>query len=89
MGGGVVADVVVVVVVLMMSGGECRNGGGRVSSFEYSAISCRAHSASITDFGGVGDGKTVNTKAFEEGVRQLSRFASDGGRSCLFLPGNG
>ncbi|KAL0373688.1 UNVERIFIED_CONTAM: putative polygalacturonase [Sesamum radiatum] len=84
MGGEVVAAVVVVV-VLMISGGECRNGSGRVVSLEYFSISCRAHSASITDFGGVGDGKTVNTKAFQEGVQQLSRFASDGGAQ-LFVP---
>ncbi|KAL0347788.1 UNVERIFIED_CONTAM: putative polygalacturonase [Sesamum calycinum] len=84
MGGQVVVVVVAAVVMVLMSGGECRKGSGRVS-FEYSAISCRAHSASITDFGGVGDGKTLNTKAFQEAVQQLSRFASDGGAQ-LFVP---
>ncbi|KAK4397192.1 putative polygalacturonase [Sesamum angolense] len=86
MGGQVMVVVVVAaaVVMVLMSGGECRKGSGRVS-FEYSAISCRAHSASITDFGGVGDGKTLNTKAFQEAVQQLSRFASDGGAQ-LFVP---
>ncbi|MCE2055026.1 hypothetical protein HAX54_041806 [Datura stramonium] len=52
---------------------------------EYSAISCRAHSASITDFGGVGDGKTLNTKAFQEAVNQLSNYASDGGSQLVLL----
>ncbi|KAL0309263.1 UNVERIFIED_CONTAM: putative polygalacturonase [Sesamum radiatum] len=84
MGGEVVVVVVAAVVMILMSGGECRKASGRVS-FEYSAISCRAHSASITDFGGVGDGKTLNTKAFQEAVQQLSRFASDGGAQ-LFVP---
>lgn len=57
------------------------------SSYElaYSAINCRKHSASIKDFGGVGDGKTLNTKAFQEAVNQLSQYASDGG-SQLIVP---
>ncbi|KAI8024828.1 putative polygalacturonase [Camellia lanceoleosa] len=55
------------------------------SSFEYSAISCRAHSASITDYGGVGDGETSNTKAFQKAVNELSQYGSDGG-SQLFVP---
>ncbi|KAM3344622.1 putative polygalacturonase isoform X1 [Capsicum galapagoense] len=54
---------------------------------EYSAISCRAHSASITDFGGVGDGKTLNTKAFQQAVNQLSQYASDGGSQLLVPAG--
>ncbi|XP_052192109.1 probable polygalacturonase isoform X2 [Diospyros lotus] len=63
---------------------ECRRG--RISdSFEYSAISCRAHTASITDFGGVGDGQTLNTKAFQEAVHQLSQYGPDGGAQ-LFVP---
>ncbi|XP_031393547.1 probable polygalacturonase [Punica granatum] len=51
----------------------------------YNAISCRAHSASVTDFGAVGDGQTSNTKAFQDAVKQLSRFASDGGVQ-LYVP---
>lgn len=53
--------------------------------FEYSAICCRAHSASITDFGGVGDGTTSNTKAFMDAVDHLRQFESDGG-SLLYVP---
>ncbi|GFP88920.1 probable polygalacturonase, partial [Phtheirospermum japonicum] len=45
----------------------------------------RAHSASLTDFGGVGDGTTLNTKAFQTAVDHLSQFGSDGG-SLLFVP---
>nr|GMD38063.1 probable polygalacturonase [Ipomoea batatas] len=52
---------------------------------EYSAINCRAHGASITDFGGVGDGKTVNTKAFQNAVNELSQYADQGGAQ-LFVP---
>ncbi|XP_062145687.1 probable polygalacturonase [Alnus glutinosa] len=53
--------------------------------FEYTAVSCRTHSASLTEFGGVGDGTTSNTKAFQAAVDNLSQYASDGG-SQLFVP---
>ncbi|KAH0643250.1 hypothetical protein KY290_035468 [Solanum tuberosum] len=52
---------------------------------EYSAISCRAHTASLTDFGGIGDGTTLNTDAFRTAVDHLSQFQSDGG-SMLYVP---
>lgn len=74
------------VVVALLSPIGCEGRKVKVlDSFEYSAISCRAHSASITDFGGVGDGKTSNTKAFHDAIDQLSRYASDGGAQ-LYVP---
>ncbi|KAK9716621.1 hypothetical protein RND81_06G246000 [Saponaria officinalis] len=57
----------------------------KLINFEYNAMSCRTHSASIIDFGGVGDGTTSNTKAFQTAVSHLSQFESDGG-SLLFVP---
>lgn len=54
-------------------------------NIEYAAINCRSHSASITEFGGVGDGKTSNTRAFKTAVDHLSKFGSDGG-ALLFVP---
>ncbi|KAL6502359.1 hypothetical protein OROHE_024637 [Orobanche hederae] len=53
--------------------------------FDYPAINCRAHSASLTDFGAVGDGSTLNTKAIQAAIDHLSQFESDGG-SMLFVP---
>ncbi|XP_057967052.1 probable polygalacturonase [Malania oleifera] len=76
---------VLAVLVLLSSGGvKCRKARN-LDSFEYSAISCRAHSASLTDFGGVGDGMTSNTKAFQAAISHLSQFSSEGG-SQLFVP---
>ncbi|XP_051128176.1 probable polygalacturonase isoform X2 [Andrographis paniculata] len=79
----------VLLLLLLNAGGggvECRKG--RVlESFDYSAINCRAHSASIEEFGGVGDGVTLNTRAFQAAVDHLSRYASDGGGQLFVPPG--
>ncbi|RZS18505.1 hypothetical protein BHM03_00050793, partial [Ensete ventricosum] len=66
-------------------GSEGGKGGGGVEQFKYSAAACRAHTASLADFGGVGDGATSNTAAFQAAVSHLSQFASDGG-GMLFVP---
>lgn len=76
--------VVAVFGLLNLNGIECRKSR-ILNSFEYIAINCRVHSASIVDFGGVGDGKTDNTKAFQEAVNHLRQYASDGGAQ-LFVP---
>ncbi|KAL4595053.1 hypothetical protein ACB092_12G064200 [Castanea dentata] len=54
---------------------------------EYPAINCRKHSAVLTDFGAVGDGKTSNTKAFNAAIQKLSTYASDGGAQLIVPPG--
>lgn len=48
---------------------------------------CRKHGAFLTDFGGVGDGKTSNTKAFRSAIENLSKYASDGGAELIVPPG--
>lgn len=73
------------VALLSSERGESRKAKIVTTSFEYSAINCRAHSASLTDFGGVGVGKTSNTKAFQSAVSHLSQYASQGG-SQLYVP---
>lgn len=72
--------------VLNLKKVECRKAR-ILNSFEYSAINCRAHSASIKEFGGIGDGKTLNTKAFQEAVNHLSQYASDGGAQLVVPAG--
>lgn len=83
-----VIEIVFVLSVILVSlrGAECRKARRLDTTFEYTAISCRAHTASITDFGGVGDGKTTNTKAFRDAIDHLSQYESDGGGQ-LFVPG--
>lgn len=54
--------------------------------FPYSAVRCRAHTASLTDFGAVGDGKTSNTKAFQTAIDHLAQYGSHGGGSLLYVP---
>ncbi|CAO2838756.1 unnamed protein product [Amaranthus hypochondriacus] len=48
---------------------------------------CRKHGAFLTDFGGVGDGKTSNTKAFRAAIDSLSKYTSDGGAELIVPPG--
>lgn len=76
---------VVVVGFLILGGAECRYAGKTGSVFEYAAVSCRAHSFSVTEFGAVGDGKTLNTRAFREAVDHLSRYSQEGG-ALLYIP---
>eukprot|EP01018_Ginkgo_biloba_P025289 Gb_39001 [translate_table: standard] len=49
------------------------------------ASSSRPHSVTITEFGAVGDGVTVNTHAFQNAIFYLHSFADKGGAQ-LFVP---
>ena len=77
---------IVILGLLLLQSVECRKGLIE-DSVTYSAIACRKHSALLTDFGAVGDGKTSNTKAFKAAVDKLSQFASDGGAQLIVPAG--
>merc|ERR1712137_322652 len=45
----------------------------------------RNDKVSIKDFGGVGDGKTLNTKAFQKAIDQIRKTKKTGG-TVLYIP---
>ncbi|KAL4643041.1 putative polygalacturonase isoform X1 [Castanea sativa] len=47
----------------------------------------RPHSVSISEFGAVGDGKTLNTIAFQNAIFYLKSFADKGGAQLYVPPG--
>uniref|UniRef100_A0A7N1A6B0 Polygalacturonase n=1 Tax=Kalanchoe fedtschenkoi TaxID=63787 RepID=A0A7N1A6B0_KALFE len=57
------------------------------ASVNYQAINCRKHSALLTDFNAKGDGKTLNTRAFQAAIDKLSGLAPDGGAQLIVPPG--
>ncbi|XP_059433721.1 probable polygalacturonase [Corylus avellana] len=75
---------ILVLGVLSLRTAECKPA---MVSLQYRAINCRKHSAVLTDFGAVGDGKTSNTKAFKAAIQSLSKYASDGGAQLIVPPG--
>lgn len=77
--------VLCIALLISSSGVDGRRSWKGEECFEYAAISCRAHSASLTDFGGVGDGTTSNTKVFQAAIDHLSQYSSFGG-SMLYIP---
>ncbi|PSS11376.1 Polygalacturonase [Actinidia chinensis var. chinensis] len=82
----VLEAVLMLFVLVLLGSGVVDGQRARVwEYFEYPAISCRAHSAVLTDFGGIGDGTTLNTEAFRTAITHLSQFESEGG-SQLFVP---
>ncbi|XP_050364608.1 probable polygalacturonase [Argentina anserina] len=58
--------------------GECEN---------QKALDPRPHSVSLLEFGAVGDGKTLNTVAFQNAVFYVKSFADKGGAQLYVPPG--
>ncbi|CAK8573461.1 unnamed protein product [Lathyrus sativus] len=78
---------VISIVLILGSVVECGTPSSKLNDFDYHAINCRKHSAVLTDFGGVGDGKTSNTKAFKSAIANLSQYSNDGGAQLIVPPG--
>lgn len=51
----------------------------------YDSMRYRKDKISITDFGGVGDGRTLNTKAFQEAIYRIQHLKRRGG-TFLYIP---
>lgn len=47
----------------------------------------RPHVFNLTDFGAVGDGKTINTKCFEDAVAAVEAVTEEGGAQIIVGPG--
>ncbi|RZC56445.1 hypothetical protein C5167_015310 [Papaver somniferum] len=79
--------VIVLLGLLTFNGAHSQKINYADNSFDYLATSCRKHTVSLTDFGGVGDGITSNTKAFKAAIDHLSEFGTDGGGLLIVPPG--
>ncbi|MQL89334.1 hypothetical protein Taro_021907, partial [Colocasia esculenta] len=78
-------QMVLLLVVLVFKVGE---GNGCISNGQCrydNGPSPRPHSVSILEFGAVGDGRTINTLAFQNAVFYLRSFADKGGAQ-LYVP---
>ncbi|XP_042036717.1 probable polygalacturonase [Salvia splendens] len=70
--------------LLLINFGEFANGEWATCS-GIVPMSYRNDKISITDFGGVGDGVTLNTKAFREAIYRIEHLRRRGG-SLLYIP---
>lgn len=60
-------------------------GGGEVTCSGIVQMRHRNDVVSISDFGGVGDGWTLNTKAFREAIYRIQHLRRKGG-TLLYIP---
>ncbi|KAF5174873.1 Polygalacturonase [Thalictrum thalictroides] len=78
--------IVVEVLLLLISISEAPwTVGGSSYCKQKTPLQIRPHSVTITEFGAVGDGVTINTKAFQNAIFYLQSFADKGGAQ-LFVP---
>ncbi|KAK4766539.1 hypothetical protein SAY87_008181 [Trapa incisa] len=75
--------VVLVLLFIIISAPWAAKANLSCKSDSYGLV--RPHSVTITEFGAVGDGVTLNTKAFQNAMFYLNSFADKGGAK-LFVP---
>ncbi|KAK4776333.1 hypothetical protein SAY86_005021 [Trapa natans] len=75
--------VVLVLLFIIISAPWAAKANLSCKSDSYGLV--RPHSVAITEFGAVGDGVTLNTKAFQNAMFYLNSFADKGGAK-LFVP---
>ncbi|XP_027331209.1 probable polygalacturonase [Abrus precatorius] len=77
----------VALLLLLALSNEVRvNGDGRQCECSPT-LKPRPHSVSILEFGAVGDGKTLNTIAFQNAIFYIKSFADKGGAQLYVPPG--
>ncbi|GMH30879.1 hypothetical protein Nepgr_032722 [Nepenthes gracilis] len=67
--------------------GECGQEESNKQCEYKQLLDPRPHSVSIVEFGAVGDGKTLNTVAFQNAIFYLKSFADKGGAQLYIPPG--
>ncbi|KAI4301452.1 hypothetical protein L6164_034730 [Bauhinia variegata] len=78
---GIVAVLLLLALITALESKDEENDG----SCQYKTLVARPHSVSILEFGAVGDGKTLNTVAFQNAIFYLKSFADKGGAQ-LYVP---
>lgn len=61
------------------------DGGEVITCSNIVPLKNRTDRISLTDFGGVGDGRTLNTKAFREAIYRIHHLQREGG-TTLYVP---
>ncbi|KAM1431418.1 hypothetical protein ACFX2I_047373 [Malus domestica] len=79
-----VVDVLLLLALLGAAAPSSVKGSPKCSN-QANSGEIRPHSVAITEFGAVGDGVTLNTKAFQNAVFYLNSFTRKGGAK-LFVP---
>lgn len=73
--------------LLLALSNALRAYGGGEQCGSNPTLDPRPHSVSISEFGAVGDGKTLNTIAFQNAVFYLKSFSDKGGAQLYVPPG--